>query len=159
MPADGMPPIQNVASDEATIGPPAQAALAYLGLGWSVVPALTPKHGGCSCGRADCPSSGKHPRVAWEHLTHHPPGVEEVLGWWRRWPDANVAVVTGSVSGVAVVDVDARMDGERALAERERAHAPLTATVESRTGGGSATSGSPSPSKVWPRGSSTRGSS
>jgi hypothetical protein len=115
---------------------PAQAALAYLALGWSVVPVHTPMDGRCSCGRPGCPSPGKHPRVAWERLTRRRPGVQEVLGWWRRWPDANVAVVTGSVSGVAVVDVDARVDGERALAERERVEGRLPTSAESRTGGG-----------------------
>lgn len=116
--------------------PPAQAALAYLALGWSVVPVHTPTDGRCSCERRDCPSPGKHPRVAWEHLTRRRPAVQEVLGWWRRWPDANVAVVTGSVSGLAVVDVDARGDGERALGERERVEGRLPTTAESRTGGG-----------------------
>ncbi|WP_170177032.1 bifunctional DNA primase/polymerase [Myceligenerans xiligouense] len=29
-----------------------------------------------------------------------------VEGWWRRWPDANVAMPTGAVSGWDVVDVD-----------------------------------------------------
>jgi len=115
---------------------PAQAALAYLALGWSVVPVHTPTRRGCSCGRPDCPSPGKHPRVAWERLTRHRPGAGEVLGWWRRWPDANVAVVTGSVSGITVVDVDAQTAGERALAEREQMAGPLPSTVESRTGGG-----------------------
>jgi hypothetical protein len=67
---------------------------------------------------------------------HHRPSVAEVLGWWRRWPAANVAVVTGAVSRVAVVDVDVRMHGERALAEREREFGPLPETAESRTGGG-----------------------
>jgi hypothetical protein len=119
-----------------TVVAPAQAALAYLALGWSVVPVHTPTERGCSCGRPDCGSPGKHPRLAWQRLTHHRPGVGEVLGWWRRWPDANVGIVTGQVSGIAVVDVDAPTDGEDVLAARERAAEPLPPTVESRTGGG-----------------------
>ena len=47
--------------------PPAiLAAFAYAGLGWSVVPVHTPGAEGCSCGQADCPSPGKHPRIRWQ---------------------------------------------------------------------------------------------
>lgn len=113
-----------------------EAALAYLGLGWSVVPMHTPTAGVCSCGREDCPSPGKHPRIAWEPLMRHRPEPDRVVGWWRRWPDANVAVVTGVVSGVAVLDVDPRGGGEAALADLERRETALPATVGSVTGGG-----------------------
>jgi hypothetical protein len=29
-----------------------------------------------------------------------------VLAWWARWPDANIIVVTGEVSGVVAIDID-----------------------------------------------------
>jgi len=32
--------------------------------------------------------------------------LQQVEAWWRRWPDANLAVPTGAASGVDVVDVD-----------------------------------------------------
>jgi hypothetical protein len=32
--------------------------------------------------------------------------TDTVRSWWRRWPDANIGVPTGSASGVDVVDVD-----------------------------------------------------
>ncbi|CUR54350.1 putative prophage Lp4 protein 7, DNA replication [metagenome] len=35
----------------------------------------------------------------------------QVVGWWRRWPDANLAVPTGAVSGIDVVDVDVHPGG------------------------------------------------
>ena len=35
----------------------------------------------------------------------------DVEAWWRRWPDANVGVVTGRVSGIVVLDVDPRSGG------------------------------------------------
>lgn len=34
-----------------------------------------------------------------------------VSTWWRRWPEANLAVPTGAVSGVDVVDVDVHAGG------------------------------------------------
>lgn len=39
-----------------------------------------------------------------------------VLDWARRWPDANVSIVTGKTSGIAVLDVDGEQ-GEQSLRE------------------------------------------
>ena len=114
----------------------AQAALDYAGLGWSVIPVHTPRAGGCSCGRADCPSPGKHPRVRWHPYCERRPRQRDVREWWRRWPDANIAVITGAVSGLAVLDLDPRSGGGRALAELEARWGPLPPTAEARTGGG-----------------------
>ena len=36
---------------------------------------------------------------------------QKVTSWWRRWPDANLALPTGATSGVDVVDVDVHPDG------------------------------------------------
>jgi len=60
---------------------------------------------------------------------------EEVRRWWRRWPDANVGVVTGRVSAIVVLDVDPRSGGGPALATLEERWGPLPATVEVQTGG------------------------
>ena len=35
-----------------------------------------------------------------------PAGPEQVRRWWRRWPEANVGVVTGAVSGLVVLSID-----------------------------------------------------
>jgi len=47
-----------------------------------------------------------------------------------------VAIVTGRLSGLVVLDVDPRHGGDASLAAFEARHGPLPATVESRTGGG-----------------------
>ena len=65
-----------------------------------------------------------------------PASPGQVGAWWRRWPDANVGIVTGVVSGLAVVDVDPRNDGDRTLDELEAGYGPLPDTVVSLTGGG-----------------------
>jgi hypothetical protein len=62
--------------------------------------------------------------------------VEQVHRWWRRWPNANVGIVTGAVSGLVVLDVDPRHGGEESLAALEAEHGALPRTVESLTGGG-----------------------
>lgn len=65
-----------------------------------------------------------------------PAPAEQVDAWWRRWPDANVAVVTGTVSGVAVLDVDPRSGGDVALRALEARSGMLPETVEAVSGGG-----------------------
>jgi hypothetical protein len=65
-----------------------------------------------------------------------PAGPEQVRRWWRRWPRANLGVVTGAVSGLVVLDVDPRHGGGYSLAICEQLHGPLAHTVESLTGGG-----------------------
>jgi hypothetical protein len=59
-----------------------------------------------------------------------------ILRYWRRWPNAAIAVVTGWVSRLVVLDVDGR-EGADALRELELSCAPLprTASVVTPRGG------------------------
>jgi hypothetical protein len=101
------------------------AAAAYAARGWHVLPLHTPTAaGGCSCGHADCPKPGKHPRARHgvRDASTAPARIQE---WWRRWPLANIGVATGAL---VVIDVDGPA-GERALATLERRHAPLPRTL------------------------------
>jgi hypothetical protein len=98
-----------------------KAALDYGRLGWSVIPIT---------------SRGKRPLIRWQVYQHRRPDVTEIAEWFQRWPDANIAIVTGIVSGLVVLDLDPRHGGEASLAQLERAHQPIVETVEARTGGG-----------------------
>jgi len=104
-------------------------------LHWQVFPVHGVLQGRCTCGVDGCPHPGKHPRT-----TH---GVKDASGdpamiraWWKRWPDANIALACGEPSGVDVLDVDARHFGNETLWELERKYGELPATVTSLTGGG-----------------------
>lgn len=77
-----------------------EAAARYARSGWPVFP--------CRPDRADCPASGSCACKA--PLTRH--GVDDatanlaaVQRYWRRHPDANIAIATGG-AGPAVLDVD-----------------------------------------------------
>lgn len=67
-----------------------KAALAYRARGFSVIPV----------------GKNKKPLVEWAEYQDRLPTGAEIREWWRRWPGANVAIVTGRVSGVVVLDVD-----------------------------------------------------
>ena len=98
-----------------------EAALGYLSRGWSVIP-IEPR--------------AKRPLVAWLDFDSRCASARDVAGWFARWPQANVGIVTGRVSGLVVIDVDARHGGEASLSRLESEHGTLTSTVEALTGGG-----------------------
>ncbi len=79
-----------------------------------------------------CESPGKHPRVKWLPYQDRLPLPEEVRTWWRRWPAANIAILTGKISGLVVVDIDPRHGGDDSL--RDLGDLPDTLTAS--TGGG-----------------------
>jgi hypothetical protein len=65
-----------------------EAALRYAGRGLAVFPA-----------------NGKRPYT--DHGLHDATTDPETIErWWRRWPAANIAIRTGSVSGLLVLDAD-----------------------------------------------------
>jgi hypothetical protein len=61
---------------------------------------------------------------------------ETIRDWWRRWPDANIALPTGTASRLVVLDIDPRHGGDKSLMALEAKHGSLPETLESRTGGG-----------------------
>lgn len=49
----------------------------------------------------------KRPAIPrWEQYQKVPPTEELVRLWWKQWPDAGIAILTGSVSGLVVLDLD-----------------------------------------------------
>jgi hypothetical protein len=110
-------------------------ALVYSARGWPVLPCHEPTLNGCSCGRSDCASPAKHPRL---RRGLHDATLDPALirRWWERWPDAGVAVRTGSISGLVVVDIDRHSGGFRSLARLQRHHGRLPHTPVTFTGGG-----------------------
>ena len=114
-----------------------EAALAYARRGWPVFPLhAVDAEGRCTCAKAGCPSPGKHPRT---RRGLHDATTEEgqLRAWWAGWPEANVAIVTGRVSDLLVLDIDPRHDGEESLQKlQELCGGVLPVTVESLTGGG-----------------------
>src|ERR1035437_2805530 len=67
------------------------AALKYSKMGFSVIPLRERE---------------KLPLFAWAEFQKRRATEEEIRLWWEHWPNANVGIVTGMISGVAVVDLD-----------------------------------------------------
>lgn len=51
-------------------------------------------------------SQDKNPLVKWTQYQQDKPSSEQIKDWWREWPSAMVAVITGDISGICVVDID-----------------------------------------------------
>lgn len=112
-----------------------RAAEWYGRKGYAIFPvhSMTPE--GCSCGRPDCETPGKHPLIIrWPDSASRSRDI--IRWWWRRWPEANIGLVTGAVSGTVVLDVDPRHGGTITLEELEAKFGDLPSTVEAETGSG-----------------------
>ena len=84
-------------------------ALKYLSLGFSVIPV----------------GKDKKPLVKWEKFQDRKTTKEEIKDWLERSKTTGVGVITGAISGIVVVDVEAGGDTK-----------DLPPTVVSKTGGG-----------------------
>jgi hypothetical protein len=77
---------------------------------------------------------GKTPKIdgGFKAATTDPKLVQE---WWTKWPEANIGIPTGAVSGVWVLDIDGD-EGEASLKALEQNYGDLPQSIEVITGGG-----------------------
>ena len=101
-------------------------ALEYAREGLRVFPAHeieSDRH--CSCGKLECSSAAKHPRVkAWQTLATT--DEKPLRQWWSQWPNANVGVACGAESDLTILDIDGPQ-GAETLYELEKKNSELDA--------------------------------
>lgn len=78
-------------------------AIEYLRRGWSIIPIA---------------AGGKTSPIRWKDHQTRQAGEEEVRSWFKKWPDAGLAIVTGGISGLVVLDVDGA-DGANSIKDKE----------------------------------------
>ncbi len=76
--------------------------------------------------------NGKKALIKWEEFQNRLPTPKESAGWLKQFPGCNRALVTGEVSGLAVLDVDPRHGGTESL---NGCVLPLTRAVHTPSGG------------------------
>ena len=90
----------------------------YASQGWPVIPLHVPTSFGekkgdarasCSCNRLECESQGKHPRTD-NGLDDASTDAQVIAQWWKRWPEANIGLVTGVAFDVLDLDGLLAMD-------------------------------------------------
>jgi len=106
-----------------------RAALSYASRGWPVFPLHTPRENGCSCSNNNCRSVGKHPRT---RNGFRDGTIDRIIiqQWWETWPDANIGIVTGAISGLVVFDADSN-EAERLI---QNNGIPITPQVQTGKG-------------------------
>jgi len=92
------------------------AALRYRARGWSVIP-LEP--------------NGKKPLVKWQPFQTEPPHADLLEAWWSEHKQANCGIVTGTVSGLVVLDVDGEL-GQASIADKHLPPTPVAVTAKGR---------------------------
>lgn len=122
------------------------AAARYAQRGWAVVPVWwVDENGVCQCSKKErCLNQGKHPvHLDWPSRAERDPA--SVAYWWRDakrlpaddwWPEANVGIVMGAMSGLWALDYDEYSGGLETLAGYERRHGELPVTRIHQTGSG-----------------------
>lgn len=84
-----------------------EQALAYAAEGLLVFPLHNAAAGKCSCGRScSVKRQGKHPRIRSDWQKAATTDKDQIRRWWKKWPSANIAILTGTRSGLVVVDFD-----------------------------------------------------
>lgn len=73
----------------------------------------------------------KRPQVRWTEFQTRRPTSDEIRRWWTDTPDAGVAIICGTVSGLIALDVDPRNGANTSLKGLELPVGPAA-----RTGGG-----------------------
>ena len=118
---------------------PREWALSYAAKRLRVLPLHTVDSAGdCTCGRVDCSSPGKHPRIAngVKGATCEP---EQIGTWWSSWPEANIGMALGSEAynggGLLALDID-MPDGPESLSILADEGKRLPRTLVQQTGGG-----------------------
>lgn len=110
------------------------AALRYATRGWKVIPLHgVDEKGLCIC-RDGCTGKvvGKRPHIKeWQQKAST--DEKTIREWWNKWPQANVAIVTGLT--LIVIDIDPRNGGLTTLDEIEKKNEKFT-TLCVQTGGG-----------------------
>lgn len=100
----------------------------YHALEWSVIPIM--------------PNSKKPFPISWKKYQEQRPTQGQLRTWAKTWPKAGLAVITGAISGVVVLDIDIIPDDaptpkERLLSQLARdliSKLPPTATVQTSKG-------------------------
>lgn len=69
-----------------------EEARKYLEIGWVPIPLI--------------PRDKKPLLKEWKPYQDRKPSVQEIQKWSRKWPDANIGIVTGEISNIVVFDED-----------------------------------------------------
>src|SRR5438128_7325883 len=112
-----------------------EAALAYLGRGWSVVPLCPADHFNVDPAHQRlCETPGETPLWPWKPYRERLPQERELRILWNRNRLANVGVVLGPISGLVALDLEEK-GAEEFVTAFGRGDLPATLECAAPAGG------------------------
>lgn len=72
----------------------------------------------------------KQPSVLWKEWQISRPSIQNLTQWFKKWPDADVGIITGPISNRLIVD----FDGPKGMETFNKNDWPLTPLVKTRKG-------------------------
>lgn len=106
--------MDNLNQNNNTINTKLEQALFYCEeLGWSIIPV----------------NRDKTPLIEWKKHQNQKADSNEIRAWFKAFPEVNIAVVTGKISNLVVVDIDPRHGGDKKYFKDIK-------TIFAKTGGG-----------------------
>ncbi|OGI03150.1 MAG: hypothetical protein A2Y25_08315 [Candidatus Melainabacteria bacterium GWF2_37_15] len=109
--------------------------LDYINLGYAVFPVYSAMDGKCTCCNPDCKSKGKHSKIG-EGPFAATKNIKKIENMHQLWVNSNIGIATGKISGIVVLDIDPRDDGDKVLKRFEAQYDKLPETVTTLSGGG-----------------------
>ena len=111
-------------------------ALLYIAFGWAIFRLYTVNaDGSCTCGDLACTDVGKHPFKGTRGFKDATMDEAQVRSWFDTdAPPFNLAIATGKVSGLTILDIDMGdgKQGAQSWAEVTRDHGSRIPYVRSR---------------------------
>lgn len=102
--------------------------------GWPVLALHWIVSGHCSCRKSACSSPRKHPLLS-GGVKNATADLSRIRKLWTKWPEANVGIATGRVSGIVVLDIDPRHGGTESLGQLKDNYGQFPDGPRVRTGG------------------------
>lgn len=78
----------------------------------------------------------KKPFVSWKQFQSRIATKEEITQWWTKWENANIGIITGKVSKIAVVDIDGERDETTGEIIKIAPHEDIPETLKAESGSG-----------------------